>query len=195
MKHVNNLTGNSKDIDVIVKGKITGMSISTEDKVLYKIETDKFDKFEADECCVYHDVTKPVVVKQFVADWYEKYKGNLEYNIWDWMRYIDEPEKLGNIEFTKWLGNSENNPVETLVSMKLFGYEVEKEKRYIVKVKGIDESCNCLNYNTVGEMYSISTSTELDGIYRVKHTRKQLEESGFEWVFSCEGVEVEEVEE
>lgn len=67
MKHVNNLTHNSKDLDVIVKGKITGKSISTEDKVLYKIETDEFDKFEADECCVYHDVTKPVVVKQFVA--------------------------------------------------------------------------------------------------------------------------------
>lgn len=68
MKHVNNLTGNSKELDVIVKGKITGMSISTEDKVLYKIETDEFDKFEADECCVYHDVTSSQIIKGSVMD-------------------------------------------------------------------------------------------------------------------------------
>ena len=27
----------------------------------------------------------------------------------------------------------------------------------------------------------------------IKHTRKQLEEAGFGWVFDCEGMEVEEV--
>lgn len=34
-------------------------------------------------------IYKPKDVPQFVVDWYEKYKGNLEYNILDWMRYID----------------------------------------------------------------------------------------------------------
>ena len=29
--------------------------------------------------------------------------------------------------------------------------------------------------------------------YQTKFTRKQLEEAGFGWVFSCEGVEVKEV--
>ena len=29
--------------------------------------------------------------------------------------------------------------------------------------------------------------------YRTKFTRKELEANGFGWVFSCEGVEVEEV--
>lgn len=191
MKHVDNLTGNSKDIDVIVKGKITGMSISTEDKVLYKIETDEFDKFEADECCVYHDVTKPVVVEQFVADWYEKYKGNLEYNIWDWMRYIDEPEKLENIEFTKWLGNSENNPVETLVSMKLFGYEV-KEKKYIIKLKNVKKGSESFKFDrVVGKWYF---GMESDSIAtRLYHTRKELEDAGFGDVFNSQLFEVEEV--
>lgn len=83
---------------------------------------------------------------------------------------------------------------ETFAKAWLNDYGVEKEKRYIVKIKGIDESYNCLNYNTVGEMYSISTPTELGEIYRIKHTRKQLEDAGFEWVFSCEGMEVKEVE-
>lgn len=193
MKHVDNLTGNSKDIDVIVKGKITGMSISTEDKVLYKIETDKFDKFEADECCVYHDVTKPVVVKQFVADWYEKYKGNLEYNIWDWMRYIDEPEKLENIEFTKWLGNSENNPVETLVSMKLFGYEV-KEKKYIIKFKNVKKCSESFKFDRVVEKWYFGIDSDSIEI-RLYHTRKELEDAGFGDVFNSKMFEVKEVEE
>lgn len=90
-------------------------------------------------------IYKPKDVPQFVVDWYEKYKGNLEYNIWDWMRYIDEPEKLENIEFTKFLGNSENHPVETLVSMKLFGYSVEKEKKYIIKLKNVQKAQKVLN--------------------------------------------------
>ena len=34
-------------------------------------------------------IYKPKDVPQFVVDWYEKYKGNLEYNIWDWMRYTE----------------------------------------------------------------------------------------------------------
>ena len=29
---------------------------------------------------------------------------------------------------------------------------------------------------------------------RVAHTRKELESNGFGWVFSCEGVEVKEVD-
>lgn len=32
-------------------------------------------------------------VPQFVADWYEEHKDNLEYNIWDWMKYNLEPKK------------------------------------------------------------------------------------------------------
>ena len=82
MEHVKNLTYDSDNLDVIVKGEVTGKSISTKGKVLYQIETDEFDIFEADEHCVYHDVTKPVVVKQFVADWYEEHKDNLEFNLY-----------------------------------------------------------------------------------------------------------------
>ena len=74
------------------------------------------------------------------------------------------------------------------------GYEVEKEKRYIVKIKGIAEAYNCLNYNTVQKMYSISTTTELGGVYIIKFTRKELENANFGWVFDCPGVEVKEVE-
>ena len=29
---------------------------------------------------------------------------------------------------------------------------------------------------------------------RLHHTRKELEEAGFDWVFDCTGIEIEEVE-
>lgn len=85
---------------------------------------------------VRQELNKPVV-KQFVADWYEEHKEELEFNIRDWIRYTQEEEKIKNRQFTEWLAECENDPVETLIKMKLFGYEAEKDKRYLVKLKGI----------------------------------------------------------
>ena len=44
------------------------------------------------------ELNKPVV-PQFVADWYEKNKDDFEFNVWDWIAFRDEPEKLENKEF------------------------------------------------------------------------------------------------
>ena len=190
MKHVNNLTGNSKDLDVIVKGKITGMSISTEDKVLYKIETDEFDKFEADECCVYHDVTKPVVVKQFVADWYEENKHNLDYNLWN---YIMDWDEIEDDEFKNWFNNSKES-FQTIINMHQFGYKIKKEKKYKVKFNNVVKDSSCLKYDcVVGKWYF---GMESDSIaIRLYHTRKELEDAGFGEVFNSKMFEVKEVEE
>lgn len=138
-------------------------------------------------------IYKPKDVPQFVVDWYEKYKGNLEYNIWDWMRYIDEPEKLENIEFTKWLGDFENNPVETLVSMKLFGYEV-KEKKYIIKLKNVQKGSESFKFDRVIEKWYFGFNQE-SITARLYHTKEDLVNAGFEWMFNCPGIEIEEVEE
>lgn len=189
MKHVNNLTGNSKDLDVIVKGKITGMSVSTEDKVIYKIETDEFDKFEADECCVYHDVTKPVVVKQFVADWYEENKHDIEYNLWN---YIMDWDEIEDDEFKNWFNNSKES-FQTIINMHQFGYTIDKEKRYLVKMKGVTDQTRTLKHNIDIETWYFGNPNNYEDV-NAHHTRKELEEAGFGWVFSCEGVEVEEVE-
>lgn len=189
MKHVNNLTSNSKDLDVIVKGKITGMSISTEDKVIYKIETDEFDKFEADECCVYHDVTKPVVVKQFVADWYEENKYDLEYNLWN---YIMDWDEIEDDEFKNWFNNSKES-FQTIINMHQFDYTIDKEKRYLVKMKGVTYQTRTLKHNIDIETWYFGNPNNYEDV-NAHHTRKELEEAGFGWVFSCEGVEVEEVE-
>lgn len=132
------------------------------------------------------DEPQKVQVPQFVADWYEEHKDNLEYNIWDWMKYNLEPKKRENVIFSRWLGKTANNPVETLVKMKLYGYTVEKEPKYTVKIKSVNQY---LVRNTDEDFLGF-----LQSRLKSKFTRKELEEAGFGWVFDCPGIEIEEVE-
>ena len=136
------------------------------------------------------DEPEKVKVKQFVADWYEENKDDFEFNVWDWIAFRNELEKLENKEFSYWLNDGEGNPIQTLVNMHQFGYEVEKEKRYRVKIKGLTNAYSYLMKDTVGNLWIGNDSTS-DGMY---HTRKELEEAGFGWVFDCPGIEIEEVE-
>ena len=75
----------------------------------------------------------------------------------------------------------------------LDGYEVEKEKRYTVKVKNVSTFSNELNYAKVTKRWIFSDDIETC-THRVKHTRKELEEGGFGDVFDSPLFEVEEVE-
>ena len=135
------------------------------------------------------DEPQKVVVPQFVADWYEKNKTNLEYNIWE---YIYNWDKQNVSQIKTWFDYSSNKPLQTLINMKQFGYEVEKEKRYSVKIRG-EISENLLVYGLGINRYFFART--YDSTKRNEHTRKQLEEAGFGWVFDCEGIEIEEVEE
>lgn len=139
-------------------------------------------------------IYKPKDVPQFVVDWYEEYKDNLEYNIWDWMKYNLEPKKRENAQFSKWIASTENHPVETLVSMKLFGYEVEKEKKYIIKLKNVQKGSESLKFDRVIEKWYFGFNQE-SITARLYHTKKDLVNAGFEWMFNCPGIEIEEVEE
>lgn len=134
------------------------------------------------------DEPQKVQVPQFVADWYEEHKDNLEYNIWDWMKYNLEPKKRENVIFSRWLGKTVNNPVETLIKMKLYGYEVEKENRYEVIL------CNGQSLKTVYRQGN--DRLDFEKVYGdlETFTRKELEEANLGWVFNCPGVEVKEVE-
>lgn len=128
-----------------------------------------------------------VTVPQYVADWYEEHKDNLEYNIWDWMKYNLEPKKRENVIFSRWLGKTVNNPVETLIKMKLYGYEVKKEKRYTVVMKGTKQP---LYYNASDDKLFFSM-----GKIASHFTRQQLEKLNFGWVFDSPGFQIEEVTE
>ena len=80
-----------------------------------------------------------------------------------------------------------------LIKAILDGYEVEKEKRYLVKVKGIDTNFNSLNRHR-NENYWIFSSEDKNTLYQTHHTRKELEEADFGEVFNSPLFEVEEVE-
>lgn len=130
---------------------------------------------------------KPVV-PQYVADWYEENREDFDYEIWN---YIVEWDDQNYDDFKKWF-NREDKRFRILVNMHQFGYEVEKEPRYTVRIKGIDGYATHLNENLDNHEWFFASDDEIEG-YRIKHTCKELEANGFGWVFSCPGVEVKEV--
>lgn len=73
------------------------------------------------------------------------------------------------------------------------GYKVEGEPRYTVRIKGIDGYSKYLNRDTNTQKWLFASKTELER-FRAHHTRKELEDADFGWVFDCEGVEVKEVD-
>ena len=153
------------------------------------------DKLTALELIKLLDEPQKVTVPQFVSDWYEENKDDFEGNLFRCAYNIPstfDGAKLN--EFERWLLNASIKAFQILVNMHQFGYTVEKEKRYIVKVKGVEEGHKYLNHRISLDSWFFSGESEpLD--FSVKHTRKELEEAGFGWVFNCEGVEIEEVEE
>ena len=72
------------------------------------------------------DEPEKPVVPQFVADWYEEYKSYFEYNLYSLC--IDFHERKLQEDLHEWFNNLSNKPIETLVLMHKFGYEVEKWK-------------------------------------------------------------------
>lgn len=139
---------------------------------------------------LYDSIISKPVVPQHVADWYEVNKEYLDYNIWEFIKHWGmQPED----EFKKWMFDDDKIPIITLVKMHQFGYEVEKEKRYTVRVKGIGGYGRFLNKNLHTQRWLFASSGEI-GEFRTKHTHKELEEANFGWVFDCEGIEIEEVE-
>ena len=76
---------------------------------------------------------KPVV-PQFVADWYEEHKDNFEIYLSELcINFTCNRERL-NDKLANWYEQLENKPIQTLVNMHQFGYEVQKEKLYTVEI-------------------------------------------------------------
>lgn len=135
-----------------------------------------------------------VKVPQFVADWYEENKDDFEGNLYRCAHNIPsvfDGAKLN--EFERWFLLASTKSFQTLVNMHQFGYTVEEEKRYLVKMKGIDTNFNFLNRHR-NENYWIFSIKDKNTLYQTHHTRKELEEADFGWVFDCPGIEIEEVE-
>lgn len=132
---------------------------------------------------------KPVV-SQCVADWYEEHKNDLNDDIW---AYLTSWADTKWDEFKYWMYHTgRNKAITTLVNMRQFGYEVEKEARYTVKIKGRLGQYLGKYYLNNEELTPQFTRTQYSE--GSNFTRTELEASGLGWVFDCPGVEVKEVD-
>ena len=119
-------------------------------------------------------------VPQYVADWYEENKGNLDYNLWN---YIMDWEDIEEDSFKRWVNNSKD-AFQTIINMHQFGYKNKEEKKYLVK---LIQGGQYLHTDHSGETYFTAFSQS-------NYTKNKLEELNLDWVFNCPGIKLEEVE-
>lgn len=115
-------------------------------------------------------------IPQFIADKIEYCKKIDGYRLFNAMDYCYSFKKCA-----EWLESNEKN----FALAWIFGYEVEKEKRYEVSIKASGQYLARTKLKEIKFMYNGACS---------RFTCKELEDAGFGWVFDCEGVEVREVE-
>lgn len=133
-----------------------------------------------------------VTVPQFVADWIEVCKEHLTSSLYLAMTPSFLKANNQSFELILWIKKKENQEIFALAWIN--GYEVEKEKRYLVRMKGLETDLCFLNCNT-GENYWTFSDEEENNLYKTHHTRNELEGAGFGEVFNSPLFEVEEVTE
>nr|DAQ79363.1 MAG TPA: Protein of unknown function (DUF1642) [Caudoviricetes sp.] len=136
------------------------------------------------------DEPHKVQIPQFVADWIEVCKEHLTPSLYTAMNPNFMKEYNQSFDFILWIKKTSNQQI--FARAWLDGYKVEKEKRYLVKVKGVSGYGRYLNKALSSNEYFFASNNEIRS-YRTKFTRKELEEAGFGWVFDCPGVQIEEV--
>ena len=127
------------------------------------------------------DEPQKVTVPQFVADWIEVAK--TVYSLSGGMTY-------GGPGVNKWLDNEDNQ--RTFALAWFDGYTVEKPKRYKIVMLNIASSGGVLTRIKHDDswIWIDTLGTIVEGR---THTRKELEDAGFGWVFDCAGIKIEEV--
>lgn len=132
------------------------------------------------------DEPQKVTVPQIVADYIE-YAKDCDWDLIDAMKGIGYEDCD---DLLKWFYKDKNQ--ETFARAWLDGYEVEKEKRYLVKMKNL-RALFCYLAYIPDEGYWAFMASGGKGIV-INHTRKELKDAGFGEVFNSQMFEVEEVE-
>lgn len=141
---------------------------------------------------LYDSFFEKPVVPQCVADWIKKCKMFKNFTVslsFSLQPSVWEANSLSG-ECIEWLMDAENQ--ETYARAWLDGYEIEKEPRYTVKVKGHLGQYLGKYYLNGKELTPQFIRTQYSE--GSNFTRTELELTGFGWVFDCPGVEVKEVE-
>lgn len=134
---------------------------------------------------------KPVV-PQFVADWLKENDWRKDTSgrqtIFDVFDNLTLDASNGYyVDVKRWVEENGNIFAQAWV----FGYEVEEEPKYSVEIKGVSKDTRFLKRSEKEKWYFGSNGIHLGILH---HTRKELEDADFGWVFDCEGIEVKEVE-
>ncbi|HEX0212788.1 phage protein [Streptococcus pneumoniae] len=174
--------------EVLLKGKIVGFDVDENKCVenVVRLEYGQTLNVPNNNIYITDDIVDKskikVVVPQFVADWIEVCKEHLTTSLYTAMTPNFMKENNQSFDLILWIKKASNQ--DLFARAWLDGYEVEKEKRYTVVMK---ETKQPLYYNAGDKRLFFS----LGGI-ATKFTRKQLEDTGFGWVFDCEGIDIEE---
>ncbi|VTH74234.1 phage protein [Streptococcus pneumoniae] len=115
-----------------------------------------------------------------MADWIDYFKKNGDWDLFQAMDYL-----FGKKEIREWLEYKNNQ--DLFARAWLDGYEVEKEKRYLVTLKNRQPLVKSQSGSTLYFSQDITARN-------YKGTQKELEDAKFGWVFDCPGIEIEEVE-
>ncbi|MGB4825325.1 MAG: DUF1642 domain-containing protein, partial [Leuconostoc mesenteroides] len=126
------------------------------------------------------------VVPQFVADWFDINQDDIDGNIKALIININRNPKSGWSEMDEWFMYFPNKPIETLISIKLYGYTVEKEQLYVIKYPmTISPYVLCTNENEDNEII-------ISGYTTIKKYAKKFTESEIKaideryWQFAVE---------
>ena len=186
--------------EVFLKGKIVGFDVDENKCVenVVRLEYGQTLNVPNNDIYITDDIVDKskikVTIPQSVADWIRKCKTFKSFAVS--LTFVLQPsvwEANGlSGECIEWLTDAENQ--DTFARAWLDGYEIEKEKRYLVKVKGVNGYGCYLNKGLSSKEYFFESKAEIGGC-RTKHTRKELEEANFGWVFDCPGIEIEEATE
>lgn len=134
------------------------------------------------------DEPEKVRIPRFVADWVSYNKG--------WNQTLQYALANASDKVLSWLCEDKLNRQNIFAHAWLHGYILEKENRYLVKFKGLNPNYIFLKFHQYDndKTWFVGREQEYE-FFRIHHTRKELEEAGFGWVFDCEGIEVEEMKE
>lgn len=118
-------------------------------------------------------VQEKAIVPKFVAYWFEDNFEELDWELGGVLINAFNTNRNERSDFQDWLVDTTNYPIETLIRMKLFGYEVEKEQLYEVVFMEADGERYLLA--ELGESYfEIIPESENDGYRSQWFTEQEI---------------------
>ena len=145
----------------------------------------KIDQLTTLELTKLLDEPKKIEIPQEVADYIEFKKAN-DFHVYGAMRVIEDHYDK---RVPEWF--YEDN-IEKFCLAWILGYDIEEEKRYRISMPKARNYKNHAQFlcEKDGKMFWCAEWHR----FRTKFTHKELEDADFGWVFDCQGVEVEEVQ-